>query len=787
MLDVQTGAVLAMYSNPTYDPNPLASHDTAGRERPRSTCLNARPGQARCSRARTARSTRRARRSRSVTSDRRARRPASRPPTTGVPRPRRARRSRRRTPRCSNFGGELVRRHARRELHRSRATRRSRQIGLELGDDVRARAWQQCGVDSGDPPPLDLEPGARRERRAAGRLLRQRQAVVRARRHRPGPVCRHTAPDGAGRGGDRERRRDHGAARRAGDPRRRRHDRARRSTPTPWKTCMSPATAADGDQHDGQRRRTQRHRHRGADPGVTVAGKTGTAQTGVEGANPHAWFIAFAPADAPAVRGRGDRRARRGRLRARRPAARSPRRSPARCSKRRSRDDDRAPCADPGADESIGSLSLMPTVGACLAEPLRARRRDRPRAAWPRCTSRDDRLLDRPVAVKVLSPAFAHDATVRRAVPPRGAGRRQPQPPEHRRGLRLGRGGRHLLHRDGVRRRPDAARGPRRPTVALDAARGRRASRAEIADALAFAHRNGVVHRDVKPGNVLITPDGRGEGHRLRHRARRQQRRAHPDRRGDGHRHLLLARAGAGPRSSTAAPTCTRSASCSTRCSPASRRSPPTARCRSRTSTCARSRRRRRRSRPTCPGAWSASCSPRWRRTSTRATSRPTSCAPTSALRARPPAARRRRSPRPPRAGGRRPWSRPADEPAPAARAGRRRRPRPRRPRSATAAAGRPIVAIGIAFALLFVADRRAARRSPTSAATTTAAVRRSTCRPWSGSTYDAGRGRAAGRRVQGRARRTTTSAEQPPTSCSRQDPEAGRKVEEGRAPSRSR
>jgi penicillin-binding protein A len=35
-------------------------------------------------------------------------------------------------------------------------------------------------------------------------------------------------------------------------------------------------------------------------PGVTVAGKTGTAQHG-EGANPHAWFVSFAPAEAPEI------------------------------------------------------------------------------------------------------------------------------------------------------------------------------------------------------------------------------------------------------------------------------------------------------------------------------------------------------------------------------------------------------------------------------------------------------------------------------------------------------
>src|SRR4051794_9548760 len=117
-----------------------------------------------------------------------------------------------------------------------------------------------------------------------------------------------------------------------------------------------------------------------------------------------------------------------------------------------------------------------------------------------------DQLLDRPVAVKVLFPEFATDPNFVERF------RREAQSAANLNhpnivsvydwGQEQGTYFIVMEYIDG-RSLADILRteGPLHPQRAAEVA-------SDIASALGFAHRNGVVHRDVKPGNVLISPSG---------------------------------------------------------------------------------------------------------------------------------------------------------------------------------------------------------------------------------------------------------------------------------------
>jgi peptidoglycan glycosyltransferase len=288
VLDVNTGGVVAMYSNPTFDPSPLASHDSKKAQAAREflLALPDNPMLARAWRelyppgstfktitAATALSD-------NVDVDKRFQF------LTELPLPLTDRK-------LKNFGGERCGGSLEESFIESCNTTFG-QVGLDLGEQL-ATGIQRFGVNT-DAAPSDLDPNVVRSAGPAPGSFKAdaplfAQAAIGQGEVAVSPLEMALVAESVATGGVML---EPHVAQRIEDADANIVRTIRRKE---WRRAMTPATAATMKQFMLQV--VQRGTGTAAQiSGIEVAGKTGTAET-APGESPHAWFIAFAPANQP--------------------------------------------------------------------------------------------------------------------------------------------------------------------------------------------------------------------------------------------------------------------------------------------------------------------------------------------------------------------------------------------------------------------------------------------------------------------------------------------------------
>ena len=290
LLDVKTGGILAMYSNPSFDPNPFVVHNnqiaqaafTSVQQNPdhpalpRSYRERYPPGSS----------------FKTVTAsvaleDGVATPNSTFPVRTELTLPQS-------TNTLKNFGGESCGGTLVNSFTVSCNTTFG-QLGLQIGDQFVA-GMAKFGI--GQAPPIDLSPGAVPSVGPAAGTFQSNQPQFALAGIGQGavavtPLQMALVADGIANGGVIMQPHVASEIRDANDK------LIRRIDPSPWMTATTPQVAQAVTQMMIQVVNSPAGTGTAAQiPGITVAGKTGTAQT-IPGQPPHAWFVAFAPAEAP--------------------------------------------------------------------------------------------------------------------------------------------------------------------------------------------------------------------------------------------------------------------------------------------------------------------------------------------------------------------------------------------------------------------------------------------------------------------------------------------------------